>query len=179
MKNENSDEKVTPINPVNQSQSLLHVFIWTIARNDLISFFWFKEVWSWNDVNCVQISWLTEIQPPISHFTPSPCIYIWKPVGSIRRSRGLLEWKINGHKHSLWEKQHQGVVLLLPGVRSMSCGVKESTSDIWEWVIGLSPLSTAMSIFCGFQCCWKDLPSQKAVGDANTTYLFLLPGMKY
>lgn len=38
---------------------------------------------------------------------------------------------------------------------------KESTSDVHEWAIWVSPLSAAMSLLCGFQCCWEDRPSQR------------------
>ncbi len=63
---------------------------------------------------------------------------------------------------------------LLPRVRSMSCRVKESTSDAREWVIWVSPLSTAMSLLCGFQCCWKDWPSQRQQ-EMQTLPIFFTP----
>lgn len=70
------------------------------------------------------------------------------------------------------KKQHLGVAFLLPRVRSMSCGVIESTSDVQEWLIGSVTL-----IYCNEPFTWvllllKGLTKSKAVGDANTSYLF-------
>lgn len=110
---------------------------------------------------------------PAWHFTPSPCICIWKPLGSIRRHGGLSEWKINGHKHSLWEKTStKGAVLLPPRVRSMSCRVKR----VHLWRVRVSYWSVTF-IYCdepftGVSVLLKGSAKSKAVGDANTTYLF-------
>lgn len=96
------------------------------------------------------------------HLTPSLCIYIWKPLGSIRRHTGLLEWKINGHKHSLWEKTaSRGCAFTARVQVDELLSQKRGTSDVREWVIGVSPLSTAVSLWCGFQRRWKDWPSQR------------------
>ena len=157
MKNKNSDEKVTSINPLNQSQ-------WpqcmqsTVQCTNLLALY-SKRVQCWTEVSWLQILQLTEIQLsyPFNIFTRSPCIYIWKPPGSIWSHRALSEWKINGHKHSLWENQHKRLVLLLPVVRWASC---RPPLTYEEWVIGVSLLSTAMSFLCEFQFFSKYLPSQ-------------------
>lgn len=70
------------------------------------------------------------------------------------------------------KKMHQGVVVLLPRVRSMSRRVKR----VHLWRMRMSYWSVTF-IYCNEPFMWvsvllKGLAKSKAVGDANTTYLF-------
>lgn len=106
MKNENSDEKVTSIKPVNQSRGANRMQLAEpLHKNDLIT----AAVdlkgrgAGKTDVNRLQIS-LTDRDPAVIRATPSSfTLHLHTKTTGNRYggARGLLKWKINGHKHSL------------------------------------------------------------------------------
>lgn len=171
MKNENSDEKVTSINPVNQSYRAycmqlaepLNKMTW------LLDCCWFKEVQCWTDVDCLQISWRTIQLSYLLHFTPSSCLHMETPKINTEGEGCRNEKSMTTNIHY---KKNSSEVLCFYCLGSGQWVTKsESTLNVGEWVIGVFFLLQWV-FFMWTSVLPEGLAKSVLAGDANTTYPF-------
>lgn len=153
MKNENSDEKVTSINPVNQSQRAHCMQLAeALHKNNLITVAVYSEKCNVKtDVNFLQITKSNSCHTLLTLCTLSLYLHI-KATGIDVESQSVPRMGNQWPQTFIMGKSPQrGCVFLLPRVMVGWLVESEPTSDTWEGVIEVTPF-----IYCNnhFYICY-------------------------
>lgn len=173
MKNENSDEKVTSINPVNQSYRAycmqlaepLNKMTW------LLDCCWFRGVMlNWCEL---LTNFLTDDDPaiiPVTLYAFTLCLHMETPEINIEAEGCRNEKSMTTNIHYRKAAPRFCVFACLGSGQWVA--KSESTLDVGEWVIGVSPFSAAVNLFMWTSVLPEGLAKSVLAGDANTTYPF-------